>query len=64
MYMAEDCLDWVQSVKVHLILKRLEAQETLEIWCRGGEVWRHPSGNGGGKQIWDVEQLAGDPRGE
>jgi hypothetical protein len=35
---AEDCQVWVQSEKMHLTLKRLEAPGSLEVWWGGG--WR------------------------
>ena len=59
---AEDLLVWVQSEKMHLTLKRLEAPGSLEVWWGGGmEVgtclrrW----GLGGEKEVCDVEQLEG-----
>jgi hypothetical protein len=34
-YSAEDCRVWVQSVKMHLSLERLEAPGSLEVWWGG-----------------------------
>jgi len=36
-YTAEDSWVWVQSEKVHLTLKSLEAPGSLKVWC-GGDV--------------------------
>jgi hypothetical protein len=45
MYIAEDCQVWVQSKKMHLMLRRLEAIRG-PVEGDGGE-WRHPCGNRG-----------------
>ena len=57
---AEECRVWVQSAKMHLILKRLEAGGSLEVslggwWVVGTSLWRQ----GLGEKIWDVEQSEG-----
>jgi hypothetical protein len=50
---------------IHLTLKRLEATENLEVWWGEGGGWEQPCGiSGGGKEVWDVEQLEGGPGGE
>jgi hypothetical protein len=59
-YTAEDCRFWVQLEKMHLILKRLEAPGSLEVWRgvgdRGGaSLWSQ----GFGKEVWDVEWSEG-----
>jgi len=43
-YTAEDCRDWVQSEKMHLTLKRLEAPGSGDILMKSR------------KEVWDVGQ--------
>ena len=45
---------------MHFTLKRLEAPGSLEIWRGGAGEW----GQGGGEEVWDVEQVQGGPGGE
>jgi hypothetical protein len=47
---------------MHLTLKRLETQGSLEIrWGRDGDILVE---TGGGKEVWDVEKLESGLGGE
>jgi hypothetical protein len=55
-YTAEDCWVWVQSEKMHLTLKRLQAPGILEVlwgWSGVETVGR--------VEVWDMEQSKGGP---
>ena len=55
-YTAEDSWVCVQSEKMHLTLKRLEAPVNFEVWLDGGwGVWTS-SQAGSREEVWDVEQ--------
>ena len=43
--------NWVQSEKVHLTLKRLEAPESLEVWLGGAD----PRGDRGAEELWGIK---------
>jgi len=62
---AEDSQVWVQSEKMHLPFKRLEAPGSLEFWWDGDILVETVWGQVGrvGEDIWDVEQLEGRPGG-
>ena len=48
----------IQSEKMHLILKRLEARGNLEVWLDECWVVETSSWNQeSGEEVWDVEQL-------
>jgi hypothetical protein len=57
-YTAEDCWIWVQSQKMYLSLKRLEAPGSLEFWCRDilVEMWDR-------EEVWDGQWSEVEPGG-
>jgi hypothetical protein len=55
----------VQSEKMHLTRKRLEAPGSLEVWWgRWGVGVGILMETGRQEEVWDVEQLEGGPGGE
>jgi hypothetical protein len=59
-YTAEECWVWVQSEKIHLTLKKLEAPGSLDVWLGKGWWEGHPSGDTGmGKRfvIWNTQRV-------
>jgi len=70
MYIAEDSWVWVQSEKMQLILKTLEASGSLEFWWGGwgGDILVEMGGGAvaagvGGywEEVWDVEPSGAGP---
>ena len=49
-YTAEDCLVWTHSEKINLILKRLEAPGSREVWWGGGGKLSLLEDGGGGRK--------------
>ena len=60
-YTAKNCWVCVQSEMMHLTLKILKVPRSLEVrWCLGeASSWRQEFG----EEVWDVEQLEGEPAG-
>jgi len=61
-YTAEDYQIWVQSEKIRLTQKRLEAPGNGENWLGGGGGWGHPCGDrvwGGGMECGAIKGWTG-----
>jgi hypothetical protein len=62
-YRAGDCQAWLQSEKMHLTLKRMEAPGSLEVWWGGAWGRGHPSGDRGTERrygMWNRQRVDRD----
>jgi hypothetical protein len=58
--MAEDLWVWVQSERMYLTLKRLDALGSLDVWWVGDSGWGHLCGDrvqGGGMGCGKVKRM-------